>query len=139
MSTQSVLCFLFSFAAFCFSCMIMETCIRSVVIRFECYSQPGDCIYPQNTHDKDISNARRCTRSVMFCIPATFVCRLPQVEFKAGKPPVLTFFDKASGEEAESINLEKLALDEVRLDVVLEDVIRCCAVKQKNTPSCINW
>lgn len=40
-----------------------------------------------------------------------------QVEFTSGKPPVLTFFDKASGEETESINLEKLTLDEVRFGV----------------------
>lgn len=36
-----------------------------------------------------------------------------QVEFQKGKPPVLTLFDKASGEETESINLEKFTLDEV--------------------------
>eukprot|EP00903_Cladosiphon_okamuranus_P019145 g17612.t1 len=36
-----------------------------------------------------------------------------EVEFKAGKPPVLTFFDKATGEEAESISLENLTLDEM--------------------------
>lgn len=43
----------------------------------------------------------------------------PQVEIKAGKPPVLTFFDKVSGEETESVSLEKLTLDEVRCSSVI--------------------
>lgn len=43
---------------------------------------------------------------------------------------MLTFFYKVSGEEAESINLEKLTLDEVRFDVILENVVPRCAVKE---------
>lgn len=59
-----------------------------------------------------------CFFSHFFCSPLLYIyhfCLLSsQVEFKSGKPPVLTFFDKASGAETESINLEPLTLDEVR-------------------------
>lgn len=46
--------------------------------------------------------------------PAFFASFCFQVEFVRGKPPVLTVYDKASGEAEETINLEKLNLAEVR-------------------------
>ncbi|CAB1116163.1 unnamed protein product [Ectocarpus sp. CCAP 1310/34] len=46
------------------------------------------------------------------------------VEFKAGKPPVLTLFDKASGEETESINLEKFTIDEMHELLVSRGFVR---------------
>lgn len=43
-----------------------------------------------------------------------------QIEFVRGKPPVLTIYDKDSGELEETIKLEKFKIDEVRGGVGLD-------------------
>lgn len=78
-------------------------------------------------HDYDSAQrTHECFQTPAILVPGMFfllclllgACPVSQVEFKAGKPPVLAFFDKVSGEETESISLEKLTLDEVRRDVI---------------------
>lgn len=48
----------------------------------------------------------------MLDIPVTWC--YAQIEFVRGKPPVLTIYDKDSGELEETINLQKFNIGEVR-------------------------